>query len=213
MRIGQSTGTRARLVEAARDLFWSRGYEATSLGDVVRASKVNPGSLYYFFRTKESLLLAVLDWYTTALYPVLIEPLLQPPADPIERVFALLGGYRRGLEESRCMRGCPIGNLALEVGDSQPRARSRIARNFAGWREWVQKFLDEAVTAGDLPSGTDTASLASFVLASMEGAVMQARAHRSLAPFDQVVAQLRNYFDLLRAPRTAGRKNEKRRTR
>lgn len=184
--------TRGRLVEAARQLFWTRGYEATSLSDVVQRAKVNPGSLYYFFKTKEELLLAVLERYLGLLEPAVIEPAFRRQRDPIERIFAVLDGYRQGLVETGFRQGCPIGNLALEVGDGLPRARKKIAANFRAWRGWIRRCLEDA--GGRLPPDLDRDGLAAFVLTVMEGAVMQARVHGSLAPFDASVAQLRDYF-------------------
>ena len=187
--------TRGKLVEAARRLFWERGYEATSLQDVVLRARVRSGSLYYFFRTKEDLLLAVLDHYVDLLWPAVIEPAFGRTADPIERIFSILNGYREGLVYTGFTHGCPIGNLALEVSDDYPRAREKIARNFDGWRKWIRKCLEEA--AGRLPADTDGERMAMFVLSLMEGAVMQARAHHSLEPFDASVAELRQYFNRL----------------
>ena len=187
--------TRGKLVEAARRLFWEGGYEATSLQDVVRRARVKSGSLYYFFRTKEDLLLAVLDHYVELLWPAVIEPAFGRTADPIERIFSILTGYREGLIYTGFSHGCPIGNLALEVSDELPRARERIARNFAGWRKWIRKCLEGA--SERLPAKVDSERLATFVLTVMEGAVMQARAHHSLEQFDSSVAELREYFNRL----------------
>lgn len=189
--------TRERLVETARVLFWERGYEATSLADVVAKAGARSGSLYYFFRTKEELLLAVLDRYVDLLWPIVIEPVFSRVKDPIERVFGILDGYRQGLVYTGCTQGCPIGNLALEVCDDLPRAREKIARNFEGWRGWIRKCLDEA--RDRFPSNLNRKQLAVFVLTVMEGAVMQARAHQSLEPYDVSVAQLRDYFNRLLA--------------
>jgi TetR/AcrR family transcriptional repressor of nem operon len=191
--------TKGRLISAARDLFWERGYEATSLADVVEKANAKTGSLYYFFKTKEELLLAVLDWYMENLFPVLIQPIIAHINDPIERVFALLDGYRKALTATGCTYGCPIGNLTLELGDSLPRARQKLATNFEGWRTWVRKFLEEA---GDrLPEKLDRAEVAMFVLTVMEGGVMQSRAQQSIEPFDAGVRQLRTYFYLLTGER------------
>jgi TetR/AcrR family transcriptional repressor of nem operon len=187
--------TKDRLIIAARDLFWSRGYEATSLAEIVKKAEVNSGSLYYFFKTKEELLLAVLDWYMENLFPQLIEPIIAHISDPIERVFALLDGYRKALVATGCTYGCPIGNLTLELGDSLPRAREKLAKNFEGWRQWVRKFLEEA--GPRLPEKLDRNEVATFVLTVMEGGVMQSRAQQSLEPFDAGVRQLRTYFYLL----------------
>ncbi|MCU1283701.1 MAG: transcriptional regulator, TetR family [Acidobacteriales bacterium] len=193
--------TRDRLILAARDLFWSAGYESTTLAEIVKKAEVNSGSLYYFFKTKEELLLAVLDWYMENLFPQLIEPIIAHISDPIERVFALLDGYRKALIATGCTYGCPIGNLTLELGDSLPRAREKLAKNFEGWRQWVHKFLDEA--GPRLPKNLDRNEVATFVLTVMEGGVMQSRAQQSLEPFDAGVRQLRTYFYLLTGERPA----------
>ena len=144
VQMSPQSPTRERLVETARLLFWERGYEATSLADVVEKAGARSGSLYYFFRTKEELLLAVLDRYVDLLWPIVIEPVFSRVTDPIGRIFGILDGYRQGLVYTGCTQGCPIGNLALEVCDDLPRAREKIARNFEGWRGWIRKCLDEA---------------------------------------------------------------------
>jgi TetR/AcrR family transcriptional repressor of nem operon len=187
--------TKGKLVEAARLLFWEKGYESTSLQDVVVKANVRAGSLYYFFHTKEDLLLAVLDHYVDLLWPAVIEPAFGRTADPIERIFSILNGYREGLIYTGFAHGCPIGNLALEVSDELPRAREKIAQNFAGWRRWIGKCLDGA--SARLPAKVNCERLATFVLTVMEGAVMQARAHHSLEQFDSSVAELREYFNRL----------------
>jgi len=183
------------------ELFYVRGYEGTSVADILDKSEVNSGSLYYFFSGKEELLLAVLERYKGMLWPMVIEPAFAREKDPIERIFAILEGYRQGLLYTVFTGGCPIGNLALEVGDHHPQAREKVAENFSGWCRWIERCLEEA---GDrLPAGLDREKLAQFVLTVMEGAVMQARAHGSIAPFDASVAQLRAYLDLLQSQASA----------
>jgi AcrR family transcriptional regulator len=201
--------TRERLVESARTLFWEQGYTATGIAQILKRSDAGSGSLYHFFPTKEDLLLAVLEWYKANLGPAVIEPVLARVGDPIERIFGILDGYRRGLLATGFLRGCPIGNLALELADSHPSARELIAANFTGWREAIERCLADA--AGRLPDSVDRPALALFVLTTMEGAVMLARAYRQIEPYDNAVTQLRDYFDrLLRdgtdwsAPRPSG---------
>jgi TetR/AcrR family transcriptional regulator, transcriptional repressor for nem operon len=200
---GQSS-TKERVVEAARVLFWEKGFETTSLQDITQKADVRAGSLYYLFRTKEELLLAVLDRYVDLLWPAVIEPAFAREPDPIERIFAILEGYRQGLIFTGFAHGCPIGNLALEVSDEYPVAREKIAKNFEGWRSWIRKCLEEA--GYRLPPDIDRERLAIFVLTVMEGAVMQARAHHALEQFDASVTELRNYFNRLIAEAERERK-------
>ena len=191
--------TREKLVEVAMELFAAQGYHATGLKQVLDRSEVNAGSLYYFFRTKEDLLLAVLDQYAELLHPIVMAPAWENVNDPIDRIFAVLARYREWMHASGCAGGCPIGNLALEVADARPAVREKIARNFTSWCQAIEACLDEA--ADRLPPELDRAALSRFVLTVMEGSIMQARAHKDLGPFDLGVGQLRDYFDRLLAAR------------
>lgn len=187
--------TRDRILEAARRLFHEQGFHATGISTILREADVHSGSLYHFFPSKDALLIGVLELYIQLLRPAVMDHAEQAATDPIERVFALLNLYRSGLEHLDFKMGCPIGNLALEVADDQPEARRLIDQNFRNWAAVVRSWLDQA---GDrFPPGTDREQVALFVLTVMEGAMMQARAARSLVPFDASVTQLRAYFDAL----------------
>jgi AcrR family transcriptional regulator len=193
-----SSSTRDKLVAAARELFWERGYAATGLADVLAKAGARGGSLYYFFKTKEELLRAVLEEYVSLLRPMVIDPAFSTSDDPIERVFAVLAGYRAGLVLTGCRHGCPIARIALEATDASEATRELIALNFDNWARAVQVALDQA---GDrLPAEVDRQALSRFVLTVMEGAIMQAQAHRELTRFDTAVAGLRDYFDRLLSP-------------
>lgn len=187
--------TKSRIVDAAARLFREQGFHATGIATILREAEVNSGSLYHFFPSKESLLLGVLERYVELLRPVLLSPAEAATSDPIERVFALLGLYRAGLEATGCALGCPIGNLALELGNGDPRVRALIHQNFQNWSDGVERWLNDA---GDrLPKEVDRRQLAGFVLTTMEGGMMRARAARSIEPFDAAVAQLRLYLAAL----------------
>jgi TetR/AcrR family transcriptional repressor of nem operon len=153
--------------------------------------------MYYFFPRKEDLLLAVLDRYKELLWPLVLQSVSEEVSDPIERVFAVLAGYRRMLLETSFKQGCPIGNLALEVADSHPAVREKVAENFTGWRNGLRAWLIEA--ADRFAPETDLDQLTTFILTVMEGAVMQCRAYARIEPFDACVAMLRDYLDRLMA--------------
>jgi TetR/AcrR family transcriptional regulator, transcriptional repressor for nem operon len=193
--------TRERIIEASTYLFWLQGYTATGIAEILKKSKANAGSFYYYFKTKEELLLAVLEYYIRSLNPIVVEPVFNEIADPIERVFGILGFYRRNLIATGCSYGCPIGRLALEIPEEQFRVHKRLADNFDGWTAAVKTCLESA--RDRFPGSTDLPALAKFVLTVMEGGVMQARAHRDVGPFDASVAHLRNYFQLLTAARAS----------
>jgi AcrR family transcriptional regulator len=190
-----TTDTRERLVLCAMQLFWEKGYGSTSVADVLQHAHVNSGSLYHFFPGKQDLLLAVLDAYREGIGPMLLEPAWKGVRDPIEKVFALLAGYRKAIVGTECRYGCPIGSLALEIHEPDPPVRAALAANFDAWTAAIEDCL--AAAGPRLPARVDRHALAAFVLTTMEGGVMQARTHRDVAYFDRSVQELRAYFDLL----------------
>ena len=191
----QERKARDRIVEAAMELFGAKGYNSTSVADILSRTQLNSGSLYHAFPGKQDILIAVLERYRDGLYPMLIDPAWREEPDPIERIFALLARYRWMILETECSYGCPIGSLALELHDADPAVRELLAVNFAGWVGAIERCLADA--GERLPADLDRRALAEFVLTTMEGGVMQARTHRDVGHFDRGVAMLRDHFAML----------------
>lgn len=187
--------TRTRLLVTAMTLFSEKGYDATSIADILRGAGANSGSLYHFFPTKQDLLIEVLKMYRDGIFPMLLMPAWEGVSDPIEKVFALLAQYRRALASTDCFYGCPIGNLALEIHEPDPPVRELIAVNFDGWVGAIAQCYRDA--GARLPDDLDRHGLAVFTLTTMEGGVMQSRTHRNLKAFDTSVAMLRDYVTRL----------------
>jgi AcrR family transcriptional regulator len=189
--------TRTRIVVAAMELFWEKGFNSTSVADILSRSQVNSGSLYHFFPGKQDVLVGVLEALRDGIGDMLLSPAWEGVDDPIEKVFALLARYRRSIVETDCTYGCPIGSLALELHEPDPKVRALLAQNFTNWTAAIADCL--AAAPDRIPADVDRPALAEFVLTAMEGGVMQARTHRDVAYFDRVVAMLRAHFDMLAA--------------
>jgi TetR/AcrR family transcriptional regulator, transcriptional repressor for nem operon len=187
--------TRERLVNSARYLFWARGFAGTSMAELLAHAEVNSGSFYHFFDSKEALLREVLEGYLRLLRPMVVDPAFATVREPVERIFAILAGYRERILATACQYGCPLGRLALEIDPENAPAHDLIARNFQGWIDAVRECIEDMKPS--LPPETDTAALATYVLVVMEGGVMLSRSYRSVDPFDRAVAQLREHFRLL----------------
>jgi TetR/AcrR family transcriptional regulator, transcriptional repressor for nem operon len=195
MAAPKNAATRNRLIESARFLFWERGYAGTSMAELLAHAEVNSGSFYHFFDSKEALLRAVLEQYIELLRPMVVDPAFATTPKPLDRIFAILAGYRERILMTNCTFGCPLGRLALEVDPENAPAHKLIAQNFQGWIQAVRECLIDMKSS--LPRGTDIDALATFILVTMEGGVMLSRSYRSVDPYDSAVAQLRQHFRLL----------------
>ena len=187
--------TRQRIIFAAMELFWLKGYASTSIADILSRSQVNSGSLYYFFPGKQDVLIAVLEAYRDGIGAMLLEPAWDNVEDPIEKVFALLDQYRRSIVETDCQYGCPIGSLALELHEPDPAVRELLAANFSAWVGAVEDCFREA--SDRFEPGTEMRVLAELTLNVMEGGVMQARTYRDVSYFDRGVTQLRKMIEAM----------------
>jgi TetR/AcrR family transcriptional repressor of nem operon len=187
--------TREKLVESASYLFWERGFAGTSMSELLAHAEVNSGSFYHFFDSKEALLRAVLEQYLVLLRPMIVEPAYDAMEEPLDRIFAILAGYRERVVGTECKYGCPLGRLALEIDAENAPAHSLLAQNFQGWIGAIRECLEVMKEA--LPTETDLDALATYVLVVMEGGVMLSRSYRSVEPFDRAVGQLREHFRLM----------------
>jgi TetR/AcrR family transcriptional regulator, transcriptional repressor for nem operon len=191
----QTPSTRDRIIHAAVELFYAHGYAGTGMAEILKKADANSGSFYFFFTGKEDLLMAVLDWYLENLRPVLLEPVYRKSKDPVRRIFLLLEKYRENVLVTHFGFGCPLGRLALEIEPDRRAVHDKIAANFTGWSRAVQELLQQAQPR--FPGECDLRQLSRMVLTVMEGAVMQARSYQCIEPFDDCIAQLRQYFTML----------------
>jgi TetR/AcrR family transcriptional regulator, transcriptional repressor for nem operon len=155
------------VLDRAMAVFWERGYEATSIQDVVEATGINRGSLYATFSDKKQLFLAVLARYADRVGNPLLAELVDPdPRQAIERMFAAI--LRRTGDPTQ-PRGCLITNTALEC----PRSGDDISRTIAAWigqqESVLYQVLLRAQAEGSLDRGHDCRALARFFVGVAQG--------------------------------------------
>lgn len=189
------SSAREKIIQAAMELFWLKGYNSTSVADLLSRTQLNSGSLYHVFPSKQDVLIGVLETYRDGIGEMLLGPAWAGVDDPIEKIFALLDFYRGAIVDTDCTYGCPIGSLALELHEPDPKVRELLAQNFENWTSAIEGCLNDA--GKRIPARVDKRALAQLVLSAMEGGVMQARTHRDVAYFDRAVSQVRAHFDLL----------------
>jgi len=155
------------VLDRAMAVFWERGYEATSIQDVVEATGLNRGSLYATFSDKKQLFLAVLAHYANRVGAPLMAELADPdPRQAIERMFAAI--LRRARDPTQ-PRGCLITNTALEC----PQSGDDISRTIAAWvgqqESALYQVLLRAQATGALPRTQDCRALARFFVGVAQG--------------------------------------------
>jgi TetR/AcrR family transcriptional regulator, transcriptional repressor for nem operon len=158
---------RADVLDRARALFWRRGYEATSMRDLIVATGINRGSIYATFGDKKGLFLAVLDHYGERIATPLMEQLSDPdPRRAIERMFESI---IRRTSDPRFPRGCLNTNTSLECPGSGDEIARKIAEGLGKQESVIYRVLRRAQTQGSLPSHLDARAVARFFMAVAQG--------------------------------------------
>lgn len=156
------------VVERAMNVFWTRGYHATALPDLLRATKLSRGSLYAAFGDKHSLFLRALDRYIAdALARMDVE--FAPDREPIDGLRAYFAGYVERNSGANGRRGCLLVATAMELAGRDADVDRRIGSFFKAMEGMVTGALSRAKAAGKLADGVEPSSAARIIICFVEG--------------------------------------------
>jgi TetR/AcrR family transcriptional repressor of nem operon len=187
--VAQPSNKEKLLSEGLRVVHTS-GFGASSVRDIVQAAGVPQGSFTNHFASKEVFGLEVLARYIEATDAAVAATLRNDALPPLQRLRGWLEGLIDYLKVDDCRKGCLLGNLSAEASEHSEPIRSRVARAFTEYQEAVAYCLRAAVSAGELVSTTDTNEIAGFIISSLQGSMLVAKAQRSSAPIERFVRVL-----------------------
>jgi TetR/AcrR family transcriptional repressor of nem operon len=180
--MGRTSDAREKILSAGRSLIELRGYTALGVAEICRTAGVPKGSFYYFFESKESLALAVIDEHWARQERDWTRILQEGDAEPLARL-------RRLFEETEAMQlagqqscgtvaGCMFGNLSLEMSNQTEAVRARLQEIFEAQVGMVAAVVSAALERGEV-TVADTREAARSVVAQVEGQVLFAKLYNN----------------------------------
>jgi TetR/AcrR family transcriptional repressor of nem operon len=156
-------------LQSAIELFWQRGFEATSMSDLVEHLGIGRASIYATFGSKHELYLKALERYERAgLAPLVRELSQRGPALPAVR--AVVRRYAaEAADEQLRLSGCLVTNTAAELAPHDPAAARRVERNWDQLETVLHSALVRAQAQGELPAERDPLTLARMLLVLLQG--------------------------------------------
>jgi TetR/AcrR family transcriptional regulator, transcriptional repressor for nem operon len=192
--------TRKRLLKAAFEEMYRRGFQAASLDTILANAGVTKGALYHHFPDKAALGLAVVDEVVKGL---LLERWLglleQYPGDPITALQRTLRHRAANPGPNEIPLGCPLNNLAQEMSPLDEQFRRAINATFDAWREGFSRALQRGQAEGAVRKDVDAKKIATFVVAAVEGSFGLAKTARSASIVRSNIELLSTFLDGLRA--------------
>ena len=190
--------TRDKLLKAAFEEIYRRGFQAASLDTILAKAGVSKGALYHHFPDKASLGYAVVDEFVKGL---LLERwgVLEPPSgDPITALQRILRGRVANLTSREVELGCPLNNLAQEMSPLDQRFRRGVNATFDIWTDAVAKDLASGQAQGTVRKDVDARKIAAFIVASIEGSFGLAKGAQSASMLRSNLEVLSTFLESLR---------------
>jgi TetR/AcrR family transcriptional repressor of nem operon len=178
---------REAALDRAMSAFWTKGYAATSVEDLVAHMGIQRGSLYATFGDKRSLFLSALDRYQLVVTRELFEALEAPGSglEAIRRFFRLR--VEGSLDRSR-PAGCLVTNSAVALSRRDRGASAKVGGSLAGLEAAFLRALERARAQGELAAARDVRALARYLTSSAQGLSVMAKAFPERRVLEDVVA-------------------------
>jgi TetR/AcrR family transcriptional regulator, transcriptional repressor for nem operon len=162
-----------------------RGFAGASVRDIVQAAGVPQGSFTNHFVSKEAFCLEILDLYFKDFRATSQRTLRNDSLPPLKRLRAYIDTPIKYLNRIGWQNGCLVGNFSAEASEHSEIIRKRLVDIYEEMRQAVAYCLRAAVKSGDLSRKKDCDELAGFLIASLQGAILQSKVERNAVPIER----------------------------
>jgi TetR/AcrR family transcriptional repressor of nem operon len=171
-------------LESAMQLFWSQGYEATSVDDLCAATGLSRSSLYAAFGDKRALLLKSIDLYADARIAAFLGAALEREDSVRASIEAFLDDLIERIVTGPGRRGCFLGNCAAELAPGDRAAAEHVRRGFMRIEAFFRDALTRAKERGEIEGEPET--LARFLTCATQGLLLVGKANRDREALDDI---------------------------
>lgn len=162
------------VLDKAVAVFWAKGYEATSMQDLIEAMGIQRGSLYATFGSKQQLFLQSLERYGKVVVKQFLDILESKPSaiESIELFFAQLVEH---LLTAGPLRSCLVTNSAIERGLRDEATKQQVLHLLNALEMGFYKTLERAKKNGEISTELDLNKLANFLTSNMQGLLVMGK--------------------------------------
>jgi TetR/AcrR family transcriptional repressor of nem operon len=184
--------TRDRIIRQAAPLFNQRGYEGSSMQEIMAATDLEKGGIYRHFSSKQELAARAFDYAWAEAIKARRHD-LDSVENSVDKLKQFIANFveRRGIVPG----GCPLLNTAMDSDDGNAVLRARARKALQGWQVFLGSIIAGGVRKGEIRPDIAKAKLANVIIASLEGAIMISRLEQSPGPLRDAQSHLENYLE------------------
>jgi TetR/AcrR family transcriptional repressor of nem operon len=193
--------TRARILEHAAELIYTKGVHATNNEQLRRAAGISGSQLNHYFPTKESLVLAVIAWQAERVLTFHRGERFAcfDNLDAFRAWADFYVGYERAYQE-----GCSLGSLASEIIKTDLDVHDELASAFDQWREIFRDGIERMQQLSRISAEADPIQLANLLLAALQGGMLLAQVARDITPLKDALQTAIDYVQTFATSPDAG---------
>jgi TetR/AcrR family transcriptional repressor of nem operon len=159
-----------------------KGFHNTGINEILESAGVPKGSFYFYFKNKEDFGLQLIDYLSPHFSSQAQKHLQSPETLYLKKMSSFFDKFQSYYEEQSCKMGCPIGNLALEMGDLNENFRKKLDEVMESMKRSVFEFLKGAQDNKEISSDFDIMEVSDFILNSWEGALLRMKIRGDISP-------------------------------
>jgi TetR/AcrR family transcriptional repressor of nem operon len=181
------------LLNEGMSLLWSKGYNATSVNDIVKAADVPKGSFYFYFESKEDFVVKAIEKYFALMFTPSKEVLQNKSVSPKQRLLDF-HEFRTNMlkNEMDCKMGCMACNLGSEMAEHSEKIRNAIFVKTQMILALITEVIQEAQEYGEIDNKMNARDIAAFIEDAGKGAMISMKEMKSSYPIDNLMNMIRN---------------------
>ena len=180
------------LLDKGMALLWSKGYNATSVNDIVKEAGIPKGSFYFYFESKEDFAVKAIERYFTLMFTPAKDILQNKSVSPKQRLLDF-HEYRHSVlkNEMDCKMGCMACNLGNEMAEHNEKIRTTILNKEQLVLSLITEVIQEAQDYGEIDNSMNAEDIAAFIEDAGKGAMVSMKEMKSSYPIDNLMNMIR----------------------
>jgi TetR/AcrR family transcriptional repressor of nem operon len=184
------------IIRIAREIIHSKGYQATSVSDIMAATNIGKGQFYHYFQSKHDLGLAVVEDLVKEWEGQLIIGILNTSDDPVTKLNRMLKWAETSHAEMEIKYGCAMGNLAIEMSAQDEEFRVKIEEFFNLWVNSVADILTEMIENHQLDDSINPKKNAESIVAMIEGGILLMVSRQNIQVLQDIFEVIKQQYHL-----------------
>ncbi|WP_118953172.1 TetR/AcrR family transcriptional regulator [Taibaiella helva] len=194
----KAAATRRDILQKAFGLIYTKGYQTTSIDDILATTQVTKGAFYYHFRNKDEMGLAIIEEIMKpALTEGLIEPLLRQP-DPLKAIYDMMYGLLMKNDFLKVEYGCPAANLTQEMTPWNEDFSKALEELTQQWQKVMSAAIEKGKKGGLVRKDVHAKQVTLFVMSGYWGIRNFGKLENSKSVYLPFLKALKQYLDALR---------------